>query len=336
MLTGGQERSPCIEINGSSGLQTALFSANGKHILCGGQNQHHVGVWRVQDGKLLGKLEAEDVLCSAVSKNGCWLAAGTYYGYLFVWDAKSYNRVWKLKHGKDYGEIHGVDFSPDSSRLVVASSDRTATIWSVTIRKQVQILQHKGPVIAAKFSPQGELIATASGETVQIWDSSDGRLLQEIQVKVAPQYNNGLVWFDYHLYVVSGNTIKQLDTSSSIVSEWLVPDSNSFSCIALPSTGDFIAYSTGPTVTLWDLLTHSQIGLIQHHEDVCSIAFSPDDCSLAIGATDGKTNIENLSRTGVSTVSRGVIACLTSLLRSSFQPEFISFPPHFPRTRRSS
>jgi hypothetical protein len=39
---------------------------------------------------------------------------------------------------------------------------------------------------------------------------------------------------------------------------------------------------------------HTQLGRIQHLKDIRSIALSPDDRFLAIGAEDGKFTIENL------------------------------------------
>jgi WD40 repeat protein len=63
------------------------------------------------------------------------------------------------------------------------------------------------------------------------------------------------------------------------------------SCIALPKHGEFIAYSTKRTVTFWDTSTHTQLGLIQHPQDIRSIALSPDDRFLAIGGEGGKITI---------------------------------------------
>ncbi|KAF8435498.1 hypothetical protein L210DRAFT_3551412 [Boletus edulis BED1] len=230
--------------------------------------------------------------CLAVSKDGRWIAAGTYFNDLFVWDATTYEQVWKHK---DSNSIHAVDFSPDSTRLVSALED-TATIWDVTNRKQIQTLDHTRACVA-KYSPQGDRIATATEESVRVWDSSDGRLLVKIPVGVTPWYNNGLVWFNDHLFVVSNNTIKQLDASTgSLVAEWPILDSNPYSCIVLPKYGQFIAYSTTDTVTFWCTSTRSQLAVVQHSQEIRTIAFSPDDRFLAIGGEGSKLSIQSLSR----------------------------------------
>ncbi|KAF8430779.1 hypothetical protein L210DRAFT_3730379, partial [Boletus edulis BED1] len=152
-------------------------------------------------------------------------------------------------------------------------------------------------VWAAKYSPKGNRIATATNCCVRVWRSNDGRLLVEIPVKVTPEDNTGLLWFSNHLFVVSDNAIKQFHASSgSPVAEWQVPSSNAVSCIALPKHGQFIAYSTNNTVTLWYTSTHAQLSIIQHTQGIRSIAFSPDDQFLAIGGGDGKVCIKSLSR----------------------------------------
>ncbi|KAF8555025.1 TPR-like protein [Imleria badia] len=111
---------------------------------------------------------------------------------------------------------------------------------------------------------------------------------------VTPTLNTGLLWFDSHLFVVSDGKIKRFNPYSS-VSEWPVLDSDRLSCIALPQQGEFIAYSTKNTVTFWDTSTHTQLGLIQHPQEIRSIALSPDDQFLVIGGEDGKFTTQNLS-----------------------------------------
>ena len=313
MLTVGQERSPLIEINGDIKIKVVAFTANGEYIVGGGGGQ--VGVWGVGDGKQIAIMAAREVRCLAVSRDGRWIAAGTDKGEVCVWDAKRFEKV--LTHWES--GITGVDFSPDSTRLLVASMNRTATVWDVAARKKVLTLGgHVNWVAAAKYSPQGDRIATATVniDSVRVWDSNDGRLLIDIPVKVFPWYNTGLLWSNNHLFVVSHGTIKQLEASTgSAVSEWPVPDpffTNVEPRIALPRHGKFIAYSAKDTVTLWDTSTHARLGLIQHTRSIRSIALSPDDQFLVIG-TNSKTiaikDLRDVLPASYSTVS--IVYCRT-------------------------
>jgi WD40 repeat protein len=274
-----------------------------------------VRVWRVDAGKEMATVDAKDasVLSLAVSKDGKWIAAGTGRGDVFVWNAKTYENVFWNRLTEAYRNI--VDFSPDSTRLVSAASHNRTAIWDIATRKRVQTLDHGDWVRAAKYSPQGDRIATATVDSVRVYDSNDGRLLMDTPVKVAPWFNTGLLWFNDHIFVISDSKIKRLEASTgSAVSEWPVPDSTHFSCIMLPKHGEFIAYSTQRTITFWDTATHTQLGLIQHPQDIRSIAVSPDDRLLAIGGDDGKITINSLFRIVVSILFRWIVVHMNNFL----------------------
>ena len=117
------------------------------------------------------------------------------------------------------------------------------------------------------------------------------------------------------------------NVTSSKVSERLVPDTNQNPCIALPKHEQFIAFSPVHTVTSWDTSTHTQHPLtLQHLEDIRSIAFSPDNWTLAIGGGEKITSLP------VSTLSCWVISSLNSFLVPVFGPS-VSPTSYFPRTR---
>ena len=277
----------------------------------------------MEDGKRMAALAVrdDDVRCIAVSKDGRWIATGTLYGDsdVTMWDAKTFEQV--FSHRESGCIIYGVDFSPDSTRLVNASSNRTATVWDVATREKVQtlrLLDHEHWVIAAKYSLQGDRIATATFKgSVRVWDSNDGRLLMDTPVKVTPQWNKGLLWSNNHLFVVSDSTIQQLEPSTgSTVSEWPVPNTTIDSCIALPKHAQFIAYATKDTVTFWDTSTHVQLGLIQHTQPIGSIALSPDSQFLVTGGDNGKITVRSLSPMTVSNVGASQqLACSARLCK---------------------
>ena len=73
-------------------------------------------MWQVENGKQAARLEARNyVLSLAASKNGKWIAAGTWREVL-VWDAETYGQV--LAQWED-NCVSGLHFSPDSTRLVL-------------------------------------------------------------------------------------------------------------------------------------------------------------------------------------------------------------------------
>ena len=328
MLTIGQECSAPTEIDVGQDVWALTFTANGEYLVSG--HEEEVQVWRVEDGKQMTRMETRHCVCSlAASKNGKWIAAGTEREML-VWNAETYEEVIKHREGDEVG---AVDFSPDSTRLVAGTDDETAIVWDPATGKQVQTLHHEYHVIAVKYSPQGDRIATATFKgTVRVWDSNDGRLLVDIDVKVIPHCNTGLLWCHDHLLVVSDKQIEEFDASTgSKVSEWPVPDTNCYSCIALPKHEQFTAFFSRCIVTFRDTLTHNQLPLtLQHPEDILSIAFSPDDRILAIGGRRRFT-IQSLSDINMSVTFCRAIWSLNSFLASASSPS-VSPTSYFPRT----
>jgi WD40 repeat protein len=61
-------------------------------------------------------------------------------------------------------------FSPDGTRIVTASADNTARIWSAAIAQEIAVLRgHENAVRSAAFSPDGTRIVIA-------WEDGTARI----------------------------------------------------------------------------------------------------------------------------------------------------------------
>lgn len=85
-----------------------------------------------------------------------------------------------LKHE---GPVVVTGFSPDGQRILTASYDHTARVWSATDGHLMATLQgHTDQVEDAEFSPDGQRIVTASHDkTARLWNSAEGRLLATLR-----------------------------------------------------------------------------------------------------------------------------------------------------------
>ena len=248
--------------------------------------------------------------CVAASQSGRWIAGGSNGGDVLVWDATTYKRVFADNVGST--SIKNVDFSPDSTRLVSATGQSTAPIWDIAARQKVRTLDHDGLVIAAKYSPQGDRIATATDESVRIWDSKDGRVL--VNVKVQAKGCRSLPWCNNHLFVQTNDgKIKQIDAADgSTVSEWSASRAP-WPCIALPQHGKFVACSAEKAITVWDATTHARLSSIPHTDDISSFAFSGDHSLLAIAPVGPTIIVKKLFQS----VSVRSMSCLQSIFSIS-------------------
>jgi hypothetical protein len=73
-------------------------------------------------------------------------------------------------------QVGSASFSPDGSRIVTASMDKTAKVWDTTMGAEVLTLKgHTDSVRSASFSHDGARVLTGSADkTAKIWDATTG------------------------------------------------------------------------------------------------------------------------------------------------------------------
>jgi WD40 repeat protein len=176
--------------------------------------------------------------------------------------------------------VSGVAFSPDGRRLVAASQDGTARIWSVGTGSLDHVLRgHHDAVNSARFSPDGKLVVTSSRDhDARIWDTSTGRLR----------------------HVLRGHFGEVSDASFSPDGSWVVT--------AGPGTAGLWQASNGRLV----LFLHG------HHRPLTGATFSPDGQRIVTTSLDGTVrayrceicgNIDSLMRIArrrLTDVARGL------------------------------
>lgn len=75
--------------------------------------------------------------------------------------------------------VTALAISPDQQWLAIGSADHSAALQSLSdSKKAVKLAGHSGPVLAAIFSPAGDLVVTASADrSIKTW-SLDGKLVR--------------------------------------------------------------------------------------------------------------------------------------------------------------
>jgi dipeptidyl aminopeptidase/acylaminoacyl peptidase len=91
-----------------------------------------------------------------------------------VWNARNGVQLLVLKGHS--AEVNWAFYSPDGSRIVTASADKTARVWDSTTGGQLLVLSgHAASVNSALYSPDGKHIVTGSVDgTARIWDAVAG------------------------------------------------------------------------------------------------------------------------------------------------------------------
>ena len=162
-----------------SSAQSLAFSPDGKVLAVAGN-----GSLRFVDLKSNGVLEplaAEHGLHAkhvAFSRGGSLLAVSGPKGSLSLWQWPSKRKLMVLSGHR--GGVNSLDFSADDSMLASADTEGLVKLWSVADGKERLSFRAHAPGNAATsvmFSPDGELIATASylERTVRLWSATDGQ-----------------------------------------------------------------------------------------------------------------------------------------------------------------
>ena len=76
-----------------------------------------------------------------------------------------------------------MSFSPDGTRIVTGSEDKTAKVWDArTGTPLLDLKGHTGEVVSVSFSPDGTRIVTGSDDkTAKVWDARTGTPLLDLK-----------------------------------------------------------------------------------------------------------------------------------------------------------
>lgn len=180
-----------------------------------------------------------------------------------------------------------IAFSPDGNSIAIAARNHDVTVWSTHGRRLLSTLTgNSNAVDGIAFSPDGRMIATASGRTASLWNAASGTQLTSLP----PLATN----LDGVQFSPDGSLLATSSINDGTVQFWklqgaVMLDNYVQDRVAFSHSGKMIAVADGGgTVALLDSHTHQVLrrlvpdprepGVGSSTRDV---AFSPDDRLLA-------------------------------------------------------
>ena len=203
------------------GHNIKVFDYNKKAIISGPAHED-LGIWDIQTGKLLSKLNEQSGLAGAfefIDENKCLIGTGN--GDVKLYDLSN-GKILKIytpvKGDLAYQDIEKIAFSKDKKYFATGGSRGLVTIWDFNKEHDVISFEtHKNGITSLGFSPDGKYIVSGSnnGKSVVISKISTGKGLAKFVsfadgewIVITPEgYYNASPNGDKYLNVRFGNNV---------------------------------------------------------------------------------------------------------------------------------
>lgn len=273
------------------GLQGAVwsiaFNRDGSRIAAGSVSgepgetgPHGLAVWDVATRQVVFSLQPGAVGV-ALSPDGGTLAA-TRGDHVSLYDLAS-----GAERATIAGNARHVAYSPQGDRLLIVADERVS-LFDLAAGENHFLPGYLGRFLALALSPDGSTLAASTGTGFYLYEVRTGDLQRVSEadhlVVSAIRWPPG----GDRLVLATGDTIYRLDLPTRELSLLAAfGDDRALTGIAVSPDGTRLAAGSlvgeweGGSITVWDLMTGSELASIQTHYVVGQVAWSPDGTRIA-------------------------------------------------------
>jgi len=201
------------------------------------------------------------------------------------------------------GEVNGLAFSPDGSKIASVSDDKTVKLWDLNGNLLQTFEGHSDEVLRVSFSPDGQIIASSSADkTVKLWNL-DGKLWRVLEghsdrvygVSFSPDGQTiASASFDrtIRLWSINGNPLRTLEGHNDRV----------YGVSFSPDGQTIASASHDRTIRLWSIDGKLLRTIEEHCDPVWGVSFSPDGQTIASASHDRTVRLWSINGTLLNTL----------------------------------
>jgi WD40 repeat protein/serine/threonine protein kinase len=200
--------------------------------------------------------------------------------------------------------VVSASFSPDGTRIVTASADKTARLWDGATGKALgEPMGHYGQVRSASFSPDGtrivttssddmatlRIVTTSSGNMATLWDAATAKPLGQAMPHEGRVVSASFSPDGTRILTASyDKTARQWDAATGkALGEPMRHEDGVFSASFSPDGTRIVSSCNDNAARLWDAATGKALGEPMRHElGIGAASFSPDGTSIVTICND--------------------------------------------------
>jgi WD40 repeat protein len=288
-----------ITAHAGNARSTAL-SQDGQRLATVGSDAT-VKLWDVATGQLRQTLRGHAGWVNAVafSPDGQRLASAGQDLTVRVWDlAKGELLLTYTGHAGNRGPGYqdAVAFSSDGERIASACDGPVIKVWNAATGANICSLQHDrfDPVIHLAFSADGKWLASASYNSVKLWDAATGQMIRAL-----PGGQATVAFSSDSQFVATGGldcTMKLWSLATGQELRSCPGQGRSTMSVAVSPDGKRLA-TGGPLVKLWDTATGKELLTLRGHtRGISGVLFSKDGRQVISSSWDGSIKFWDAER----------------------------------------
>jgi len=211
---------------------------------------------------------------SAFSPNGTWIAAGSNAGSITLWNLNDGKIIPGPRHK---GAITALEFSPNSRLLISGGKDNNVYVFDTAIARELLRIPNEDWVEGIAFHPNGSWFVTASRDKrIRVWDVSTGaerlRMLQDSFVQEVQVSANG----QWIATTGSDKTVRVWNAATG-AEMFQIPIQDTGSVLAFNNDGKYlVAGDQSGHINIWDIsVMPASERYLQFNGEIGDMQFAP-------------------------------------------------------------